>query len=244
LKRSTFFLFAILTVICFIKCNHGPSVESNNSNPDSVKKIIIALNEEIYRSMDNPEKYQTFFEDSMLYVADGEIVTSIKKLSHDLWARYILPHDYTFRLFGNTAVLSYLSTSYELVNKDTIFHSLRSLRTFALNNGKWKVTCSGLSNVPVNYFKPIVDKHEKDYASYVGNYQINSREVDTVFTKDGKLFDKSGGDAVLNFPVNDNEYMINGDLGRLSFGKDCKGVVSYYTITNQDGQSWKCPKIK
>jgi len=236
---------SVCTIICFSRCNHTLNQDPNPNNPDSVKKIIIALNEEIFRSMENPEKFQTFCEDSMLSaLSDGEIKTSSIALSHDLWHNYILPHDYTFRLFGNTAVLSYLYTNYEIFNKDTIFHNLRSLKAFVFNNGKWRVACAAGAEVPVNYFKAIIDKHEKDYASYVGNYQFKSSEVDTVFVKDSKLYDKSGGDSNLNFPVSDGEYMIKGDLSRLSFGKDSKGVVAYYTITNSDGQQWKCPKIK
>jgi hypothetical protein len=90
----------------------------------------------------------------------------------------------------------------------------------------------------------LIDKHKKDYASYAGYYQYKPSVVDTFFVKDGKLFDKIGGDEEWNFPVKDNEYMVNNGLGRISFGKDSKGVVAYYTATNSYSQQWKCPKIK
>jgi hypothetical protein len=250
MKHSATFLFSMVLALCFSRCRQTPAQELPSSNPDSVKKAIIALNGEIFQSMGNPEKYQTFCEDSMLYENDGELMTSSNSVSHSLYHRYILPHDYTFRLFGNTALLSYLSTSFELVGKDTIFHNYRSLRTFAFDNGRWKVAGTSAGNVPVSYFKPIIDKHQKDYASYVGCYQYKPGEIDTIFIKDGKLYDKSGGDANWNFPVNENEYMIRNeltgisDLARLSFGKDSTGAVAYYTMTNLDGQKWMCPKIK
>jgi hypothetical protein len=251
MKKIIAVALSVCIIICFSRCSQKPTQELPSSNPDSVKKAIIALNDELFSSMGNPEKYQTYCEDSMLTAADGEIATSSNFLSHNLYQRYIAPHDYTFRLFGNTAILSYLNTSYELVGKDTIFHSLRILKTFAFNNGKWKVAGFAAGNVPVSYFKPVSDKHIKDYRSYVGYYQYKPGEVDTIFLKDGKLYDKSGSDAPQwNFPVNDNEYMTRNDvtglsdLTRLSFGKDSNGVVAYYTITNYDGQHWKCPKIK
>jgi hypothetical protein len=237
--------FSLCIIICFSRCNQKPAQELPSSNPDSVKKTIIALNEGIFRSLDNPEKFRTFYEDSILSAfTNGEIKTSSIALSHELWHNYILPHDYSFRLFGNTAILSYLFTHYAIHNKDTILHNIRSTKTFVFNNGQWKVACSAGTEIYDNHFKPIIDKHEKDYASYAGYYQSNKGEIDTVFVKDGKLYDKSGGDGTLNFPVSDGEYMIKGDFGRLSFGKDSKGVVTYYTITDIDGQQWVCPKIK
>jgi hypothetical protein len=244
MKHSIVLTISMCIIICFSKCNQKNAHELPSSNPDSVKKIIIALNDVIFHSMDNPEKFQSFCEDSMLTsLSDGAIVTSSKKISHDLLHIFILPHDYTFRLFGNTAVLSYLSTGYEIINDDTIFYSLRNLKTFVFDNGKWRVACVGGAEVPINYVRSVVDKHEKDYASYAGYYQSKKGEVDTVFVKDGKLYDKSGGGENLNFSVNDNAHMIMGDLGRLSFGKDSKGGIAYYTITNPDGQKYKCPKL-
>jgi hypothetical protein len=245
MKKITALVLSFGFIICFSRCSHTPKQDPNQSNPDSLKKVIIALNEEIFRSMNNLEKFQSYYEDSIVAaMSSGEIQTSSKALSHGLLRNYILPHDYTFRLFGNTAVLSYLYTNFELVGNDTTFHSLRGLKAFAYNNGKWKVVGGAGVEIPVNYFKPIVDKHEKDYASYVGVYQYEPGNPDTVFIKDGKLYDRSGPNINWNFPVNENEYMIKGDLSRLSFGKDSNGVIAYYTITNPDGQQRKCPKIK
>jgi hypothetical protein len=244
MKKIVALTISVCIIICFSRCSQTSNQDPHQSNPDSVKKIIIALNEEMFRSMGNPEKYQTFCEDSMLAAfSNGGIKESSTALSHDLTPYYTLPHDYVFRLFGKTAILSYLYISYEIFNNDTIFHSIRSLKTFVFNNGGWKVVGTAGVEIPVNYFKPVIDKNEKNYALYSGYYQYNKNEIDTIFVKDGKLYDKSGNEN-WNFPVNDNAYMINGDLGRLSFGKDSNGNIAYYTITNPDGQKWKCPKIK
>jgi len=245
MKKIIALALSTCIIICFSRCNQKTAQELPSSNPDIVKKTIIALNEEIYRSMGNPEKFRTLYEDSVVAaLANGEITTSSIAFSHDLWHNYILPHDYTFRLFGKTAILSFLFTAYEIQNKDSIFHSIRGTKTFVFNNGQWKVACAAATEIYNNHFKPIVDKHVKDYASYVGIYQYNASQLDTVFIKDGKLYDKGGSGDTYDFAVNDNEYMFDGDLTRLSFGRDAKGLVSYYTITNPDGQHWKCPKIK
>jgi len=246
MKKIIALALSTCIIICFSRCNQKTSQELPSRNPDSVKKIIIALNEEIFRSLDNPEKFRAFYEDSILSAfTNGQIMTSSIALSHELWHNYILPHDYSFRLFGNTAILSYLFTHYVIHNKDTIFHNIRSTKTFVFNNGQWRVACSAGTEIYDNHFKPIIDKHEKEYASYVGNYQYGDGHIDTVFVKNGKLYDKSGDpDGAWNFAVSDGEYMIKEELDRLSFGKDSKGVVTYYTITNPDGQYWVCPKIK
>jgi hypothetical protein len=235
---------SVCIIICFSRCNQTPGQDPNQINPDSVKKIIIALNDSSYRAYGNPEKFQSFCEDSMFGVGGNAFFNSSNAFSHDLLRVSVLPHDYSFKLFGKTAMLSYLWTGYEILNGDTVFKNLRNLKTFVLNNGHWKIAGNAAASQSINYFKPVIDKHEKEYASYVGIYQVKPGDMDTVFVKDGKLFDKDGGDAEWVFPVSDNEYMIDGDLSRISFWKDTKGVASYYTVTYPDGQQWKCPKIK
>ena len=243
MKKITTLALSVCIILCFSRYSQTPKQDPNQSNPDSVKKIIIALNDECYHAYGNPEKFKSFCEDSMFASGGNNFFTSSNALSRDLLRILVYPHDYSFQLFGNTAIISYLFSAYEIFNSDTIFYSLRNLRTFVLDKGSWKVAANSSAVQTVNYFKPIVDKHEKDYASYVGVYQFNS-SLDTVFIRDGKLYDKGGYGDTYNFAVNDNEYMFDGDLTRLSFGRDAKGAVSYYTITNPDGQHWKCPKIK
>jgi hypothetical protein len=244
MKKIIALAFSVCITIFFSRCNQRLNQDPNQSNPDSVKKIIIALNDSSYRAYENPEKFQSFCEDSLFSVGGNAFFSSSNALSHDLLRVFVLPHHYSFKLFGNTAILSYLWTGYEVLNGDTIFSSLRNLRTFVLNNGNWKIAGNAAATQSVIYFKPVIDKHENDYAFYVGIYQVKAGDLDTVFVKDGKLFDKDGGDAEWVFPVGDNEYMTTGDLSRISFGKDTKGVVSYYTVTYPDGQQWECPKIK
>ncbi len=244
MKKITALALSVCIILCFSRYSQTPKQDPNQSNPDSVKKIIIALNDECYRTLGNPEKYQSFCEDSMLVVGDDMFMTSSNALSHDLLHIYALPQDYTFKLFGNTAVISYLWVGYDLNNGDTIFHNLRNLRTFVYNNEKWKVASNSFGKVSVNYFKPVAEINQKNYPSYTGIYKIKPGIYDTVFVKDGKLYDKSGGDATWDFPVNNSEYMTSENLDRITFGKDSGGAIAYVTVIEPDGQSFRCPKIK
>jgi|SRR5450755_823202 hypothetical protein len=246
MKKIIGLAISVCTIFCFSRCNQKTAQEAALSNPDSVKKIIIALNDASYRAYDNPKKFQSFCEDSMLVVGDNMFMTSSYAMSHDLNHISVFPHDYTFKLFGNTAVISYLVTGYEILKGDTIFHSSRNLRTFALNNGKWKVVSNASGSLSVNYYKPVTEKNQKYYASYVGVYKVDTNFFDTIFVKDGKLYDRVTGDSnsYWNFPVNDNEYMTRFNLDRIVFGKDAKGVVAYYTDKLIDGRELKCLKVK
>jgi hypothetical protein len=49
------------------------------------------------------------------------------------------PHDFTFRLFGRTAILSFLNTIYDLYNNDTIYSTRRVTKVFIEDQGAWKM---------------------------------------------------------------------------------------------------------
>jgi len=246
MKKIIALLFSVCAIICLTKCSQNPSQQSVSTNPDSARKIIIALNDSCYRAYGNPEKFRSFCEDSMLIVGDDKFMTSSNAMSQDLARISVFPHDYTFRLFGYTALISYLITAYDIINSDTIFRSSRNLRTFAFNNGKWKVVSNAVGFQFKNYFKPVNDKHVKEYESYAGVYQVVPGIFDTIFVKDGKLYDRQTYDSSTHwyFPVNDNEYMNRGNLDRVVFGKNSKGKVAYYIDMLFDGQEFKCLKIK
>jgi len=246
MKKIIILAISVCTIFCFSRCNQKIDQDTALNNPDSIKKIIIALNDECYRAYDDPKKFRSFCEDSMLVVGNDNFMTSSYAMSNDLNRISVYPHDYTFKLFGNTAVISYLITGYEILKGDTIFHRSRNLRTFAFNNGNWKIASNASISQLINYYKPVPEKNQKYYPSYVGVYQVDTNIFDTIFVKDGKLYDRQTGDsnAYWNFPVNDNEYMAPYNLDRIVFGRDSKGVVAYYTDKLINGQELKCLKIK
>ncbi len=76
-------------------------------------------------------------------------------------------------------------------------------------------------------------------------YQWKPGLADGLFVKDGKLYGVSTGEEPeLNFPVNDSEYMVKSDLGKIAFNKDRNGKVISYTYTKHDRQKVRAIKIK
>ena len=99
MKRPSIFLLSYVIIICFTKCNYKSSQDPNKNNPDSVKKIIIALNDEIYSAYSNPEKFRSYCEDSMLVVGKDHFFKSSIAFSNDLPSHFLVPpHDYTFSI--------------------------------------------------------------------------------------------------------------------------------------------------
>lgn len=247
-------IIAIITVISilfsFSNCNNKPLQNVVSGNKDSVKSIIINIQNQMLLaasdSVHGAKNYASFCEDSLISLYDGIYMTSAYAVSNDLLHGLITPpHDFTFRLYGNTAILSFREKAYEILNSDSIFHDLRVVKTFVQNNGTWKMASMCTALQPVNYFMPIAEKHQELYNEYAGVYQFNSSTADTVFVKDGKLYEAfTDQKPSIDFPINDSEYMVKDDLGRIIFGRIPKGKISYYTFVRYDGQRFKVPKVR
>jgi hypothetical protein len=192
------------------------------------------------------KKYVAFCEDSILVSYNEGFMTSADALSKDLVHGIIVPrHDYTFRLFGNTVMVSYLTTLSEYIANDTIYHDIRMTRVFAFDNGQWKMAGEFMAPQLKNYFEPIEEKNARFYKEYAGVYQYKSSFADTFMVKEGKLYYAGTGDTPqLVFPVSESVYMIRKDLFRTTFGRDATGKVAYYNIIGYDGQVLKVPKVK
>lgn len=67
------------------------------------------------------QEYASFCDDSLMGSDLGIFFASATDIAHDLSNGSIVsPHDFIFRLLGNTAFLSYIEKNYELVGWDTI----------------------------------------------------------------------------------------------------------------------------
>jgi hypothetical protein len=250
MKPSYFLIYASIILTSFAKCNNKPVNQTSISNGDSVRKIIVDIINQMSAAqgdtLHGPEKYISFCTDTIIANYDGDFSTSPYKVSHDL-ANGITesPHEFTFLLYDKTAIISFLKTSYELINTDTLYHHLRITETFVYDQDKWKMAGVFDALQPVNYFKPIAEKNANLYSSFAGVYQWKPGLADTLFVKDGKLFGVSTGEEPeLNFPINDSEYMIKSDLGKIVFNKDRNGKVIAYTYMKYDGQKVHAIKIK
>lgn len=216
-------------------------------NQDSVKAVIINMQNKKLSAFGDPAKYKSFFEDSMMSMYDRDFMSSANSYMHDLADGITVPpHDYKFRLFGQTAILTFLEIFYEVINGDSVFHNVRIMKTYAFNNGQWKQASICTSLQQENYFKPVAEKHRNEYNDYAGVYKWKDGAADTVFVKDGKLYDRFPNDEpTLNYPVNDSEYMVKHDLSRVVYNnRDKNGKVAYYTFIRSDGQRIQVPKVK
>ena len=246
MKNRITYIFIAFVTINLISCNNLPVLQTTSMNQDSVKAVIINIQNKMLAASSNPSNYESYCEDSMLSMYDREFTTSAYSLSHDLSSGILVPpHNYEFRLFGYTAILTFLQTFYEVINSDSVFHNVRVMKTFVFNNGQWKQASICTSSQQENYFKPVADIHRNEYNEYSGVYKWKDGALDTVFVKDGKLYDKFPNEQpALNYPVSDSEYMVKHDLGRIVYKKDKNGKVAYYTFIRSDGQRIRIPKLK
>ena len=233
--------------ICLISCNNQPVKQTPSMNQDSIKAVIIDLQNKMLFATADPAKYESYSEDSMMSMYDRAFSSSAHSLSHDLSnGNTVSPHDYKFRLFSNTALLTFLQTFYEVINGDSVFQNVRVMKTFVFNNGQWKQASMCTSLQQENYFKPVAENHQNEYNDYAGVYQWKDGFADTVFVKDGKLYERfTNEEPTLNFPVSDSEYMEKHDLSRVVYNnRDKNGKVAFYTFIRSDGQRFRVPKMK
>ena len=164
MKPSYLIIYAAIILTSFAGCNHKPFNQNAISNGDSVRKIIVDIINQMSAAqcdtLHGAEKYISFCTDTIIANYDGDFSTSPYNVSHDL-ANGVTesPHEFTFLLFDKTAIISFLKTTYELINTDTLYHHLRVTETFVYDQDKWKMAGVFDALQPVNYFKPIAEKN-------------------------------------------------------------------------------------
>jgi len=244
------FVYLAFIYICIISCDNKPSNQSSPDKSDSIKKIILNIQQQMQSaysdSIHGAEKFAFFCEDSVITTYEGNYESSSYALSHDLpKGTTIPPHKFIFRLFDKTVLLSFLVTNYEIIQGDTIYHDVRETKTFILDKGNWKMAAMCVDKQPINYFNPVRNTNTNRYKEFEGVYQWSKSDADTFFIKNDKLYSAfTGNPPVLNFAINDSEYMPRNGFEKIVFGKDNKGKVSYYTCIMYDGQKIKIPKVK
>jgi hypothetical protein len=252
MKYTSTFLIGGILVTFLSNCNNILKQQTASLNKDSVEAAIMDIHIKMMDARNKGTKegqaaFASYCDDSLLCSENSTFMTSAYALSQDLINGSIVPpHDYIFRLMGNTALLSYLETTYELIGYDTAFQNRRITKVFVLKNDIWKM--GGIFINPEqtnNYTNAVTEKNQRYYSEYAGIYQWKPNMADTFFVKDGKLYDAmTDSPATPSFPVSDSEYMSKSDLGRVIFGRNAKGKVSYYTYVLTDGQRVRIPKVK
>jgi hypothetical protein len=232
-------------------CNTSPGDKIVPGNTDSIKKIIINLNNQMISSMgdkvNGAQKYMSFCTDKIIANSfDGGFSTSPIEVARDQSNGVAeSPHNFTFILHNKTAFLSFLYTSYEAFDSDTLYHHLRVTKTFIYETGRWKMASVSSSLQPLNYFKAVAEINSARLKTYEGVYRWRPALADTISIRGGKLYSSSTGEtSEQNFPINDSEYMTKDDFGRVAFQTDSKGKVKGYTYTTFDGQKIHAKKMQ
>jgi hypothetical protein len=253
IKYELGFLVPPVLFIMIASCHSGLPETSVVNNPDRTKTIIMNIQQQMLAASTIPDAgkraktYELFCEDSLIACSyENDFFTNSSSRANDLYTKYLVPpHDYTFRLFGSTAILSFLETALEIIHADTIYHNVRITKTFAFDHGTWKMASISSTLQPHNYFTAVPEKHRNAYPEFAGFYSWSPSETDTAFVKDGELYGGSTANSRSHlFPVDDSTYMDGYDLGRVIFGRDMNGKVTYYTYVRYDGQRVRIPKIK
>lgn len=232
-------------------CDTSPGDKIVPGNADSIKKIIIDINNQMISSMgdkvNGAQKYMSFCADKIIANNyDGDFSTSPSEVAHDLSDGVTEPpHNFTFILRNKTAFLSFLYTSYETFDSDTIYHHLRVTKTFIYDAGRWKMASVSNSLQRGNYYKPVAEMNSARLKTYAGVYQWRPALADTISVSGGILYSSSTGEtSEQNFPINDSEYMTKNDFGRVAFQTDSKGKVKGYIYTTFDGQKIHAKKMQ
>jgi hypothetical protein len=244
-------LIPLTAVLCLIlSCHSSAGVQMIGDNTDSIKKIILDINDQMVAasldSIHGRENYSALCNDSLITNNEDDFYTSSDIVARDLSNHVTIPpHDFTFRLFGTTAILSFLNTVYELYNSDTIYSKRRVTKIFNYDRSTWKMVGLFIAPQPVNYVKPVAEKNLTNYKDFAGLYKWKNGLVDTVSVKNGKLYDALTGEKEnINFPINDSVFMTKEECLKVIFNKGALGKVDSYSLIYPDGQRFHAIKMK
>lgn len=235
-----------IAFLCF-SCNDQ---EINIENTKAEIEHILQIQETAYNERNDPDRIKKMAatcEDSLIFIGgdDGGLATSANAYTHDLADGYtIKPHDRTFRIYGNTVIVTSLHQAYKLFGKDTLYLNVRSSKIFIKNGATWKMAYTTYAPLPVIYTKPANIDAAK-YAEYTGLYKSDPAVTDTIIADDKKLYVSSTGSPRSELiPVNDSIFIGEGYFGKTGFYKDPTGKVQGYYFEWNDGQRLYFPRLK
>lgn len=243
-----FTVFTIVLAALASDCANPPTTQKKESD-EQIKQEVMAANEQLLSGLGDADpakkRYRSYCEDSLLLTYDGQFQQSSAAVASDLMNGVLeQPHDFTFRIYENTVILSYLSKAFELVNGDTVIHNTRTLKTFVRDGGQWKMAASALSLQQDNFFRP-APKQPSDFSGIPGVYGWTKEKSDSFYVQNGKLYDVFNSQPPEeNFAVNDSAFMIKNDLARIYFTRDGNHKVTGYIYERYDGQRIHIPKVR
>lgn len=114
--------------------------------------MIIRIRKDIdYEKIPGPVE---FCHDSLLTIAGyGSLLTSSHDASQDLVDGYAdTIHNITFRLYGNTVILTGKAKMFIIINKDTLYEDIWISKVFMNFDGQWKMVLRNSEPLGINRF--------------------------------------------------------------------------------------------
>ena len=252
-KHFHFYLINSLLFLSVFSCKNAVQSTSTQENPDSVRSEIMKI---ISYQLDawpdetnRAKKIGSTLADSLVVVyEDASYVTSSEAYTKELggaWKERL--HDFTFRLYENTAVAVGTGTFMHFIGMDTLYNKIRVAKTFVKIQGEWKMVFSSVVSVDTTYNIKAVAVDPKRLQSYAGVYQFTKFSADTISVSDNKLFVASTGDSKPQdafVPINDSTFAIKDDWAKIIFSRNASGKITHYIYVRPDGQRARIPKIK
>jgi hypothetical protein len=251
MKVNNLLLIILVTINCITGCNTSLTKERKSSNTDSIKNIILKINSDqqsLYKNLSNKKersvKYAEFCHDSLLTITGyGSLLTSSYDASQDLVDGYAdTIHNITFRLYGNTAILTGQAKMFVLINNDTLYENIWISKVFMNFDGVWKMVLRNSGPLGTNYRIPVKIEAAK-LMKYEGVYGFPMDVADTFRVENEHLYQVEKNKPKVQFyPLNDSTYFTKDDLSTIVFRTNSTGAVTHFDWILPDGQSVKIPR--
>jgi hypothetical protein len=218
------------------------------TSPDSIFQMLVQKEQTLADAIatgDKPVWKAALHDSCIITIEDGSFMTK-EKIIADLNP---LPQSYKgmikvieprLRLYGNTAVVTFIDDEYEEVYGQHIHTQYRQTDTWIRMEGDWKMVAMELFEIPKN--PPAVSMPVDVLSKYTGTYEMASDRNCEITVESGKLFAKKNGKNPTELLAEtENVFFRNGDgRGRVIFIKNA-ATNKYNMIERRAGEDvvWK-----
>jgi len=220
----------------------------SQARPDSIFQMLVQKEQKLADAIatgDKPVWSVALHDSCIITIEDGSFMTK-EKLIADLnplpafFKGTIKIIEPKCKVYGNTAVLTFIDDEYEELYGQHIHTQYRQTDTWIVMNGDWKMVAMELFEIPKN---PTPVPMAADILSkYVGIYEMGSDRKCEITVESGKLFAKKNGKNPTELLAEtENVFFRNGDgRGRVIFIKNIT-TNKYNMIERRAGEDvvWK-----
>jgi hypothetical protein len=242
-------------IVIFIVSSMGCSQSGASSDKD-LKQTLVGISKgrlQFYKTGDSSvwldhtaEKYVSINEDGSIETKTDLINdahnTHIQSDYIDTLGEY---SDIFFHKTGNTAVLNFRMTEFEVFNnKDTIYSTFERAEVYTFLDGRWQIVFSQLTPISENHLA-VLSKYPAKMIGDTGIYLWYNGKADTITYANNKLYSKiTHGSKEQLFALNDSVAILKDYLDKTIFHHDLNGNATCCEYVRPDGQSLKAIKIR